>query len=138
VDFIDEEDIVALEVGQDSGQVAGALDGGTGGGLDIDAYLRGDDMGQAGLTQAGRPVEQDVVDRLTAALGGGDGNLEVFLGLVLADEIGQGTRPEAVVQGCVFIAGLAGDDAGYGLTPCKEISYTVIASHPDEPRYPPV
>jgi hypothetical protein len=74
-------------------------------------------MGQAGLTEAGRPVEKDMVEGFTPAPGGGDGYFEVFFGLVLADEIGQGTRPEAVVQGCVLFAGLPGYDAGYGLTP---------------------
>jgi len=54
-----------------------------------------------------------MVDRFAAAFGGGDGNLEVFLGLVLPDEVGQGTRPEAIIQGCVLFAGLTGNDASY-------------------------
>jgi len=74
-------------------------------------------MGEAGLTQARRSVKQDMVDRLAPALGGGDGNLEVFLDLVLPDKVGQGTRPEAGIEGCVLFAGLAGYNAGYGLTP---------------------
>jgi hypothetical protein len=45
-------------------------------------------MGQAGLTQARRPVKQDVVQGLPTAPGGGDGNAEIFLGLVLSDKIG--------------------------------------------------
>jgi hypothetical protein len=113
VDFIDKKDILALEIGQDSGQVTGTLDGGTGGRLDIDPYLGGDDMGEAGLAQARRPVEQDMVDRFAAAPGSGDGYLEVFLGIVLPDEVGQGTRSEAVIQGCVLFTGLAGYDARY-------------------------
>ena len=58
-----------------------------------------------------------MVEGLAPTFSGGDGNLEVFLGIVLTDEIGQGTRSEAVIQGCVLFAGLPGYDAGYGLTP---------------------
>ena len=74
-------------------------------------------MGQAGLAQARRPVEQDMVDRLAPALGGSNGNLEVFLGLFLPDKIGQRTRTKAVIQGGVFFAGLSGNNTGYTLTP---------------------
>ncbi len=117
MDFIDKEDIVAFEVGEDGGEVAGAFDGGSGGGFNINADLGGDDMGEAGLAQAGRAVEQDVVDGLAAALGGGDGNLEVLLGLVLADEVGEGTRPEGGIEGRVLYIGLSGDNACDGFTP---------------------
>jgi len=58
-----------------------------------------------------------VVDRLAAALGGGDGDFEVVLGIFLPDEIGQGTRPEAVIQGCVFYVGFAGNYTGDGCPP---------------------
>jgi hypothetical protein len=74
-------------------------------------------MGEAGLAQARRPVEQDMVDGLATAPGGGDGNLEIFFGLVLPDKVGQGTRPEAGIKGCVLFAGLPGYNASYGLTP---------------------
>jgi hypothetical protein len=67
-------------------------------------------MGEAGLAQARRPVEQDMVDGLATAPGGGDGNLEIFFGLVLPDKVGQGTRPEAGIQGRVFYIGLSGND----------------------------
>ena len=74
-------------------------------------------MGEAGLAQARRPVKQDMVDRFTAAFSGGDADFKVFLDLVLSDEVGQGTRPEAVIKGCVLYIGLSGNNASYGLTP---------------------
>jgi hypothetical protein len=83
-------------------------------------------MGEAGLAQARRPVEQDMVDGFAPALGSGDGNLEVFLGLVLPDKVGQGTRPEAGIEGCVLFAGLPGYDASYGLTPSAKSKAIVI------------
>jgi hypothetical protein len=58
-----------------------------------------------------------MVDGFAPAFSGGNGYLEVFLGFVLSDEISQSTGPEAVIQGCVLFAGLAGNDASYGLTP---------------------
>jgi hypothetical protein len=120
MDFIDKKDVLGLEVGQDSGQVTGALNGGTRGRFDVDPRLSGDDVGEAGLAQPRRSVEKDMIDRFAAAPGGSDGYLEVFLGIVLPDEVGQGTGPEAVVQGCVFFTGLAGYNARYGLTPVLE------------------
>lgn len=80
-------------------------------------------MGEAGLAQAGRPVKEDMVDGFAPAFSGGDGNLEVFLGLVLPDKVGQGARPEAVIQGCVFFDGFAGNNASYCLTPLRNIKY---------------
>jgi len=46
-------------------------------------------MGQAGLAQSRRPVKEDVVDWLAAALGGGDSDFKIFLGAVLPDEVVQ-------------------------------------------------
>jgi hypothetical protein len=46
-------------------------------------------MGKAGLAQPRRPVKEDMVDGLAAAFSGGDGNLEVFLGIFLPDKVGQ-------------------------------------------------
>jgi hypothetical protein len=74
-------------------------------------------MREAGLAQARRSVEKNVVDGLAAALGGGDGDFQVVLGIFLTDKIVQGTRPEAVIQGRVFNAGFTGNYAGDGLPP---------------------
>jgi hypothetical protein len=122
VDFIDEEDIVALQIGQDGGQVAGALDGGAGGDLDVNTYLRGDDVGQAGLPQARRPVKKDMVDRLAAGLGCRNCYFKVFLGLFLPDEVGQRTGAKAGIEGNVPFRGFAGDDSFYGPAPFGYLS----------------
>jgi hypothetical protein len=68
-------------------------------------------MGEAGLAEARRPVKQDMVDGLTPTLGGGNANLEVFFKIFLPDEVGQGARPEAVIEWCVFYIGLTGNNA---------------------------
>jgi hypothetical protein len=67
-------------------------------------------VGEAGLAQARRPVKQDVVDGFAPAFSGGDADFKVFLEVLLPDEVGQGTRAEAVIKGCVFYIGLTGND----------------------------
>ena len=54
VDLVDEQDVPRLQVGQNGGEVAGALDHRAGGGAEADAQLAGDDLGQRGLAEAGR------------------------------------------------------------------------------------
>jgi hypothetical protein len=68
-------------------------------------------MGKAGLAKARRSVKQDMVDRLAPTLSSGNANLEVFLEILLPDEVGEGTRPEAVIKRCVFYIGLTGNNA---------------------------
>jgi len=108
---------VAFKVGQDSGQVSGALDGGAGCRLDVDAYFDGDDTGQAGLAQAGRPVKQDMVYRLPPAFGGIDSYLEIFLRFNLADEVRQAPGSKTGIKRSILGAGLTRYNASYCLTP---------------------
>jgi hypothetical protein len=66
VDLVDEQHVVRFEVGQQRGQVAGALQHRAGGLAQIDAHLGGDDVRQGGLAQARRAEQQHVVERLAA------------------------------------------------------------------------
>ena len=78
---------MVFQVGQDCRQVAGALDGRAGCRPDIGADLGGDDMSQAGLAQAGWAVEEYMVQGFLAASGSRDGDIEVFLDLVLSGKL---------------------------------------------------
>ena len=79
------------------------------------------------LQQLGRQLYQTVgVFSGRQALGGGDGDFEVVLGIFLPDEIGQGTRPEAVIQGCVFYIWFTGNYAGDGWPPLKISIFVLI------------
>ena len=111
VDFVDEQDVVFLKLGQDGHHVARALDGRAGGGLDPDAHLDGHDVGQRRLAQAGRAVEQRVVERLAPLLGGDDAYVEVGLQPLLADVVLEAAGPQAPVQCVVVHMWLARDDA---------------------------
>ena len=81
-----------------------------GGGAEADAEFAGDDLGERGLAEPGRPVQQHVVQRLAAGAGGLDEDAEVLAGGLLADEFRQGLRAEAGLGGVLGAAG-GGDGA---------------------------
>ena len=110
VNLVDKEDVTVLEVGQDRRERALVFDGWPGSGADADPHLVGDDVGQGRLAQAGRARDQDVLDRLAAALRGGDQDLEVGLDRLLPDELGQLTRAQAAIELLVLAALVRGHD----------------------------
>ncbi len=89
MDLVDEQDVLGLQVGQQRRQITGAFDGRPGGHAQVDAHLVRQDVRQGRLSQPGRPVEQDVVERLAASMGGLDQDLQVLLDPILADELPQ-------------------------------------------------
>ena len=94
VDLVDEQDVALVERGQDRGQVAGPLDGRSGGVLDVDPELAGDDRGEGGLAETGRSVQQDVVGRLSPAPGRRQQHRQVGLDLALADVLVERARSQ--------------------------------------------
>ena len=123
MDFVDKENIVAAQVGQDSGQVAGAFDGRTGGCFNVNAYLGGNDMRQARLAEAGRPVKQDMVDRLTPTLSRGNRYLKIFLGLLLSDKVGQVPGSKTGIERGVLFARFTRYNACYFASPPLKLPY---------------
>jgi len=89
VDLIDEQHVILFQVGQDSGQIAGPFDCRPGGDADVDAKLVGDDMRQGSLAQAGRAVQQGMIQRFLALLGRIDQDGQVFDDLLLPDNFVQ-------------------------------------------------
>ena len=98
VDFVDEQHLPLAQVGEDGRQVALDLQRRPRGLLEGHAQLVGDDVGQRRLAQPRRPVEQHVVERLAARLGGLDGDLEVVLDLLLPDELAQPLRTQLQLE----------------------------------------
>ncbi len=94
VHLVDEEDVARLQRRQHRGEVARALDGGPGGDADGDAHLGGEDHRQRGLAEAGRAVDEDVVERLLARERGGDGDAQALLDCLLPEVLRQPSRPE--------------------------------------------
>ena len=117
VDFIDEEDVAMLEVGEDAHEVGGADEGGAGGDFwRGTVHFVGDDVGEGGFAQAGGAGEEDVLHRFFAVLGGFDGDADALDEFGLADVVVEFARAEGGVEvGAAerFVFGLlvGGDDA---------------------------
>ena len=89
VNFVDEQNVTGIQIGQQRRQVAGLFDGRAGGDADIHTHLVGDDTCQGGLAQAGRAVKQSVIQRLATQAGSLDVNRQIALGLLLAGIVGK-------------------------------------------------
>ena len=94
VDLVDEQHVAVFEIGEQRGEVAGLGDDRTGGRAEIDAELARHDLRQRRLAEARRTDEQHMVERLAAALGRLDEDLEVGARRRLADELVERLRPQ--------------------------------------------
>ena len=97
VDFVDEQHVARFEVGEQRREVAGPRDHRPGSAAESDSEFARDDARQGGLAEAGRAVEEHVVERLRPPPGGLDEHAEIVHGLALADEGGEAARARAVV-----------------------------------------
>ena len=95
MDLVDEQHVALVELGEDRRQVARPLERRSRRDVQMHAHLGGDDARQRGLAQPWRPGEQHVVDRLVAAAGRAEHDVEVLLELRLADELGEMLRSQA-------------------------------------------
>ena len=77
----------ARETGHDADQIARLLDRRAGRGANLHAHLVGDHVGERRLAQAGRPVQEHVIERFGAQLGGGNRDLQILADAV--DVVGQ-------------------------------------------------
>ena len=103
VNLIDEQDISGAQAGENCRQISGPLNGRSGGHLDADAHLVGNDVGQRGLAQSRRPVEKNMIERVTAATRRADQDLEVLLELALTNDFGQGARPQRMIDAIAWL-----------------------------------
>ena len=94
VDLIHEEDVPLIEVGQKRRQVAGLLDGGTGGDADAGPHLLGNDPGEGRFAEARGAMEQNMIQGLVPSLGRLDEDGELFPCPLLADILRKGLGPE--------------------------------------------
>ena len=94
VDLINKENVALGEVRQQRGQIARLFDGGAGRHADMHAHFVGDNAGERRLAEAGRTVEQHMVERLVAAACGLNVNRQVFLDLLLPVIFRQALRPQ--------------------------------------------
>ncbi len=119
VDFVEEEDLFGLEVGENGGHVALDLESGAGGLLETDVEFVRNDGGEGGFAEAGRSEEEDVVERLAAGLGGLEGDGELLLGFSLANELGEALGAQFELDGIIVVDTAGGDEAvGLGGAGC--------------------
>lgn len=69
MDLVDKQHVIGFEIGQDSGQIAGPFQNRPGRLPEIDCHFTGDDVGQRGFAQSGRPEEQGMVQRFITFFG---------------------------------------------------------------------
>ena len=98
VDLVDEQDVAVLEIGEQGGEVARLGDDRPGGGAEADAELAGDDLRQRGLAEAGRAEEEDMVERVAAALRRLDEHPQILARRLLADELVERLGPKRGVD----------------------------------------
>jgi hypothetical protein len=109
VDLVDEQDVAILEIGEDGGEVARLGDHRPDVARKADAELAGDDLGKRGLAEPGRAEEQDMVERIAAALGRLDEHPQILARRLLADEFVERLRAQRRVE--ILGPAVAGNDA---------------------------
>ncbi len=98
MNFVDEENFALLQITQDADQIELLLQHRARGLLDVHAEFGGDDSGERGFTQSRRAIEQHMIHRFAALLGGLDGDREILFDLRLAREIGQARRAQSGLE----------------------------------------
>ncbi len=66
MDFVDEKDVAAPQIGQNRREIARLLDGRPGGDLEVGVHFMGKNVAERCLPQPRRPIQEDVVQRVTA------------------------------------------------------------------------
>ena len=102
MDFIDEQDVAVLEVGEKSGEIARLGDHWTGRRSEIHAELARHDLRQRRLAEPRRAGEEDMVERLAPRAGRVNEHLEIATDFRLTDELRQGLRAQGNL-GLVFV-----------------------------------
>src|SRR5437762_3719848 len=77
MNFVEEENFFTLKRSKDRGEISFAFEQGAGAGFDGNVQLVGNDLGQRGLAQTGRAIEQDMIQCLAAAARGLYGDLNI-------------------------------------------------------------
>ena len=94
MDFVDEQHVRLLQVGQQRREIAGARDHRARGRAKADAELTRHDLRERRFTEAGRTGEQDVIEWLVTPLGRGDEHAQVVADRRLADELVEPLRAQ--------------------------------------------
>ncbi len=111
MNFVDEEHVARLEIGQDRRQVAGPLEHRAGRLPHADAEFVCDDVCERRLAEARRAEDQDVIECLAATAGRFDEDAHLLLDRRLADELGHLPRTHRAFEHLVLTRGQSRDDS---------------------------
>src|SRR6266705_5552282 len=114
MDLVDKQDVVRLQICEECGEIAGALDHRPRGGAKPDPKLAGDDLREGRLAEAGRAEKQHLVERLAPALRRLDKDAQIVTQLALANEFVEGKRADRGFRR-VLVFPLGGDHPRRGL-----------------------
>ncbi len=89
MDFIDKEDVPFFQIGEETGQVAGFFNHGTGSHAHITAQFVAENKGEGGLAQSRWPGEENVVEWVAPFFGGAHHDLQAFDGLGLTGKVAE-------------------------------------------------
>src|SRR6516162_5304569 len=92
VDLVDEKDVARLQVGQQCGKVATALDHRARAGAEAHPHLASDDLSERCLAEPWRSREQHMVQGFAPAPRGFDEDSKIVTQLALADKLGERLR----------------------------------------------
>ena len=82
--------------------------------LEGDGEFVGNDVGECGLAEAGRAVEENVVKGFATGFGGLNSDVEIFFDLILADEFGETLGTKLELKRRIVFNGSCGDEAVIG------------------------
>ena len=102
MDFVDKEHISRFQGSEQAGQVSGFVQHRTGSHLHVHSHLVGNDMGQRGFSQAGRAVEQHMVQSLPSEFGGLYINAQIGYNLLLTGKVIKPLRADNSVKFIIF------------------------------------
>ena len=110
MDFVNEQDIVRFQIGQQGCQIARAFQYRPGRLAQVHTQFARDNVRQRGFAETRRPEQQRVVERFAAVFRRLNKNIQLLFGLVLADIIRQKFGAQGAFQ--LFLLGgqfLCGD-----------------------------
>src|SRR4051812_25557353 len=113
MNLVDKKHVAMLQFRQNSRQVGGLGDGRSIGHVNLRANFVGNHVGQRGFAQPRRSVQEHVIDRLSAALGGADGDVQLADQRLLPDVLLETLRPQRVVKLCFFLTLRFGGDNSF-------------------------
>ena len=107
VDFVDEEDVAFLEISENAGEIAGALDRWTRGDAEIRAHFVSDYVRHGGFSETRGAVEENMIQSRTvvAFFYRVDGEAEIRFHALLADVIRERQRTERFFELLLFEVG---------------------------------